>query len=460
MTLRSRTTAVTDCAKPWRKDIVDCVLVMNWTGLAEVRGVHILRRTLELLVVVAMVAAVVPARAQQVQRIAAIVNDEVISMYDLASRLRMVIVSTRLRDSPQVRRRIAPQILRTLIDERLQNQEAKRRNVSVSKRDMRRAITSIEQRNNISAGEFENFMKRNGIVVQTVLDQMKANIAWSKLVRRRLRPRVIVGNEEVEEVLNRLKSGRGQDEFRLAEIFVSFDVPDEEIVAKRTADRLVRQVRRGARFSALARQFSHSATAAVGGDLGWVQSAELEPEILAIVSALPKGQVTDPVRTVTGFRIYRLRDKRKIAAKGPSETIVVLKQIFFPLLSSATPDETGNQIDLAKTVGGAVDGCEDMDLVAKEVRSPRPTKLGKFAYSDLTRDIRAAIDGLPLGRASKPVKAPGGVILLMVCERIEPKFELPSRPAVIDQLTNRRLELMARRYLRDIRRAAVVDIRT
>ncbi len=421
---------------------------------------QILRRTLELLVVVAVVAVVMPARAQQVQRIAAIVNDEVISMYDLVSRLRMVIVSTRLRDSPQVRRRIAPQVLKTLIDERLQIQEAKRRNVSVSKRDMRRAITSVEKRNNISAGEFEKFMQRNRIEAQSVLDQMKANIAWGKLIQRRLRPRVNVGDEEVEEVLNRLKAGRGQDEFRLAEIVVLFDAPDEEIVAKRTADRLVGQARQGARFRALARQFSHSATAAVGGDLGWVRSAELDPEILTIVSALQKDQVTDPVRTVTGFRIYLLRDKRKVAAKGPSETVVVLKQIFFPLRSSATPDETGNQIYLANTVGCAVDGCKDMDLVAKEVRSPRPATLGKFAYSDLTRDIRAAINGLPLGQASKPVKAPGGVILLMVCERIEPKFELPSRPAVIEQLTNRRLELMARRYLRDIRRAAIVDIRT
>ena len=177
-------------------------------------------------------------------------------------------------------------------------------------------------------------------------------------------------------------------------------------------------------------------------------------------AATDRGQVTDSVRSVTGFRIYLLRDKRKIAARGPSETVVVLKQIFFPLLSSATPDETGNQIDLAKTVGGAVNGCKDMDSVAKEVRSPRPANLGKFAFSELSREIRTAINGLPLGRASKPVKATGGIMLLMVCERIEPKFELPSRPAVMKRLINRRLELLARRYLRDLRRAAVVDIRT
>jgi len=451
---------VIDCAKPSRKDIVDRVLMIIWTVFTEVRRVLIFRRTIELLVVVVLVAAVVPARAQQVQRIAAIVNDEVISMFDLVSRLRMVIASTRTQDSRQARRQYAPQVLKRLIDERLQLQEAKRRNVSVSERDLKRAVTSMERRNNVPAGEFNNFMRRVGIDVETFLDQERAGIAWRKLVRRRLRPQVNISDEEIEEVLNRLKASQGQDEFLLAEIFVSFDAPDEEIAAKRTADRLVGQARKGARFNALARQFSHSATAAVGGDLGWIRSAELDPKTLAIVSSLAKGQATDPMRTVTGFRIYLLREKRKIAAKGPGETVVVLKQIFFPLLSNATSDETRNQIDLAKTVGGAVDGCKDMDSVAKEVRSPRPANLGKFAYSELSNDIRVAIDGLPLGKASKPVTAAGGIRLLMVCERTEPKFELPSRPAVMDRLINRRLELMARRYLRDLRRAAIVDVRT
>ena len=433
------------------------------TVFTEVRRVFIFRRFIELFVAVAMVVAVsqaqAQAQAQEVQRIAAIVNDEVISMYDLVSRLRMVIASTRLNNSPQVRRRYAPRVLKGLIDERLKLQEAKRRNVSVSERDLQRAVTSMERRNNIPAGGLEKFLRRVGIDVQTFLDQERAGIAWAKLVRRRLRPQVNVSDEEVEEFLTRLKDSQGQDEFRLAEIFVSFDAPDEQIAAKRAADRLVRQVREGARFTALARQFSHSATAAVDGDLGWIRSAELDQKTLAIVSSLAKGEITEPVRTVTGFRIYLLRDKRKIAAKGPGETVVVLKQIFFPLLSTATPDETRNQIDLAKTVGGAVVGCEDMDSAAKEVRSPRPANLGKFAYSELSNEIRVAIDGLPLGKASKPLTAAGGIRLLMVCERNEPKFELPSRPAVRDRLINRRLELMARRYLRNLRRTAIVDVR-
>ena len=401
-----------------------------------------------------------PARSQQVQRIAAIVNNEVISTYDLLSRLSMVFKSTRLRNSTKERNRIAPQILESLIEERLKIQEAKRRNVTASKRDIKRAITMIEMRSNTPAGEFENLINRGGPEAQSILERIRADIVWSKLVRRRLGPRVTIGDGEVEDVLNRLKAGQGQDEFRLAEIFVSFNLPGEEVAAKRHANQLVKDARhRGAKFSALARQFSRSATSAVGGDLGWVRSLELEPETLKIVSEMSKGQISDPVRTVMGFRIYLHNGRRKVAAKGPSETIVGLKQIFFPLPSNAAPAEIGNQIALANTVRSAVDGCKDMELIAKEVRSPRSANLGRFAYSDLTHKIRRAIDGLPLGQASKPMKGPDGIALLMVCERIEPQFNLPSRPQVIEDLTKRRLELMARRYLRDLRSAANVEIR-
>jgi peptidyl-prolyl cis-trans isomerase SurA len=420
----------------------------------------IIGRSIGFLIVIAALATPGPVRAQDVQRIAAIVNDEVISVYDLVARVQMVIASTRSPDTPQVRRRYAPQVLRRLIDERLQLQEAKRRNVSVTERDMRRAIASMEQRSNIPAGGVQEFLQRAGIDSQTFFDQQRAGIAWAKLVQRRLRPQITVSDDEVEEVLNRLKSGQGQDEFRLAEIFISFDAPDEEDAAKRSADRLVGQIRDGASFNALARQFSHSATAAVGGDLGWIRNTELDPESLAIVSSMAKGAITDPMRTVTGYRIYQLQDKRKIAAKGSGETTVLLKQIFFPVESDASPEEARMQIDLAKTVGSVVQGCHDLDSAAKEVRSPRPTTLGRFSYSELSQDIRMAIDGLPLGAASKPVKSGGGIMVLMVCERVEPEFELPSRQEVTDRLINRRLELMARRYLRDLRRSAIVEVRT
>src|SRR5690606_24102976 len=105
----------------------------------------------------------------------------------------------------QLQQRIGQQVLRNLIDERLQMQEAKQRNISVSKKDMSTAIESIEKQNNLPRGSFDEFLLKNGLPRDSVLDQIRAQIAWQKLVGRVLVPRVTVGNEEVEDALTRLR---------------------------------------------------------------------------------------------------------------------------------------------------------------------------------------------------------------------------------------------------------------
>ncbi len=399
------------------------------------------------------------AEAQQVQRIAAIVNDDVISMFDLNARMRMIIVTSDLNDSPETRSRIAPQILRSLIDERLQMQEAKRRNVSVTDREMKRAVSSIETRNNVSSGGLDKFLGRSGIEVQTVKAQIRAGIAWSKLIGRRLRPRISIGEEEVEEVLVRLKTNRGKTEYRLAEIFLAIDTPDDETRVHGIANRMVRQIRGGARFGVLAKQFSQNATAAVSGDLGWIAESELDKELRTAVSKLKQGEIAAPVRTPAGLRIIRLSASRKIAGADPSLIRIGLKQVLLPFPKSPSSRDVEAQIDLAKTVRSSISGCRDMAVMSKEVGSPVPADLGKFALTDLSPGIRNAISGLKIGEASPPVRMPNGFLLLMVCERDEPKYRLPKREDIVNQLTRRRLDMMARRYLRDIRRAAIVDVR-
>ena len=400
-----------------------------------------------------------PAAAQQVQRIAAIVNDDIISIYDLQSRIGMVIISSRLSDSAEIRRRLAPRVLRSLVDERLQLHEAKRRNVSVGKRDMKRAMATVERRNKVAEGELETHLRRNGIEPQTVLDQLRANIAWSKLVRRRLRPRVTIGDEEIDAVLERLRSGRGQTEYRLAEIFLAVDRPNDEAEVGRVIRKLVEQVRGGARFDALARQFSDSATAAVGGDMGWVREAELGPALRRVVDTLAVGQIGEPLRTLSGQRVVMLRDRRRIAGASAREIKLALKQIFLPLPATAPAAAVASQMSLARILAETVTGCQDMARAAREAGSPRPSDLGKFALSDLSPALRTAVDKLEVGKASRPIRMADGVLVAMVCARNQPKIQPPDREQIADRLRRQRLDLMARRYLRDIRRAAVVDIR-
>jgi len=401
------------------------------------------------------------AKSQSVQRIAAIVNDELITAYDLESRIRLVIFSTRLPNTVDTRRRISSQVLRTLIDERLQMQEAKRRNISVSRRDLQRAKETIEKQNRLPKGGLEQVMKQNGIPLESINEQLRTGIAWSKLIGRRLRPRITIGEDEIDESLERIRSRQGQAEYRLSEILLTVDSPDQEANIRRTAERITDQVKKGARFNAIARQFSQSATAAVGGDLGWQHESELDDTLRQVIGRMGKGSMTSPIKTVAGYRILLLRDVRKIAQSEAKPITLDLRQIFLPLPRQSAPSDIEAQIDLAKIVRDTASSCSDFSTLAKEVGSPRPPSLGKFALKDLSPAIRQVVKDIPAGKISDPLKMPDGVMVLMVCNRDggTSVIKLPKRDEIADRLMNERMSLGARRYMRDIRLSAVIDVR-
>lgn len=401
------------------------------------------------------------AKSQSVQRIAAIVNDELITAHDLESRIRLVIFSTRLPNTVDTRRRISSQVLRTLIDERLQMQEAKRRNISVSRRDLQRAKETIEKQNRLPKGGLEQVMKQNGIPLESINEQLRTGIAWSKLIGRRLRPRITIGEDEIDESLERIRSRQGQAEYRLSEILLTVDSPDQEANIRRTAERITDQVKKGARFNAIARQFSQSATAAVGGDLGWQHESELDDTLRQVIGRMGKGSMSSPIKTVAGYRILLLRDVRKIAQSEAKPITLDLRQIFLPLPRQSAPSDIEAQIDLAKIVRDTASSCSDFSTLAKEVGSPRPPSLGKFALKDLSPAIRQVVKDIPAGKISDPLKMPDGVMVLMVCNRDggTSVIKLPKRDEIADRLMNERMSLGARRYMRDIRLSAVIDVR-
>ena len=405
-----------------------------------------------------VVVAAGDVRGQELQRIAAIVNDEVISMHDLTTRMDMVIMTSDIEDSVQTRQRLAPQILRSLIDERLQLQEAKRRNVAVSESDMNDAISNIEKTNNIAPGQFDKFLSGNRIPRQTVMDQIRAGVAWQKLVSRRLRPNVTIGDEEVDEIITRLKSRIGQPEYRVAEIFLAVDSAKDEEEVRRTAARMVEQLRAGARFDVMARQFSQSATAAVGGDAGWLREGDISDEVMAVIKTLTPGRVSDAVRVPSGYQIFRLAEVR---ATGISAEAVKLNIRQVQLAVPNPGDEAGllARRDQYLAARRSWRSCADIEGFLRTAQPARMTDSGMMSLAELGPTIRGAVSGLKAGQTSEPMLFPEGIMFFMVCEREEPKAAEPSRQEVTRGLTNLRLDLMQRRYMRDIRLAATVDVR-
>jgi peptidyl-prolyl cis-trans isomerase SurA len=400
-----------------------------------------------------------PVFAQRIQRIAATVNEDIVSEYDLRARMQVVIFSSGLRPTPQLRKRLSQQVLRRLVDERLQMQEAKRRNVRASRRDMGRAIATIEKQNRIPPGSFDDFLKKSGIPRDALLTQIRSQITWQKMIARVLLPRVTVGEDEIDEVLKRLKERKGQLEYRVSEILLAVDQPKREREVHRTALRLFDELKKGAKFDAVARQFSQTASASVGGDLGWIQEATMNEELRQIVSRMKAGETVGPIRTLAGIQIFRLSKKRRILTGSPDDTVVDLQQILLPLRKGMPSDDVNAQLSLARLLSETVSGCSDHRRAAAETKSVGAAKLGKVRLGNLSKFVRAGIDNLPVGKASSPVRTKDGVAVYMVCGRKEAADGLPSRKQIADRMREQRVGVLARRFLRDLRAAAIVDLR-
>lgn len=404
--------------------------------------------------VLILVATSAPLAAQQ--RIFALVNDEVISGQDVENRLNLTLVTSGMAPTPENRKRMEPQVLRGLVDEKLQLQEASRVGVFVTDREVADAIARIEQSNRLAKGQLEAMLKQSGMGLTPLEQQVRSTIAWQKLTQRRLRPQIQVTDEEIDEFQDRLKARQGAPEFLLSEIFLPMDNPEQEDDVRQTALSLIQQMQRGTPFSAIAQQFSRSASASAGGDIGWVQEGQLDGDIEAAVRELKLGEVTPPVRMPGGFYILGLRARRAIAAAPADEAVVALTQLVFP---ARTPQELAASEQLAQGARAAIADCAGLDRLATELRIQPPAEPQRLRIAEVNPAVREKVRGLRAGQASEPIRAGATLVVLVACAREEPPSGLPSRDDIEELLTRQRLEILSRRYLRDLRRQANVEIR-
>lgn len=414
-----------------------------------------LRRAFGFALLGCAIAVAVPAAAQETLRIAAIVNDDVISVRDLTARVSLTILASGLRDTPQIRARLAPQVLRRLIDERLQLQEAARLRLSVEDAAIARSLRDIEQRNNMPPGEFGRILNQTGVGLGAMIDQLRAGLLWRQVVARVLSPRVQVSDEDIDEQLSRITASKGRQEYLVSEIFLPVDARGQRENVRALADNLMAELRRGATFPALATMFSGSPSAEDGGDLGWVQLGQLPREIDKVLETMEPGTVAPPVSTPGGIHLILLRSKRQLGGNdSPNRSV---RQVFLPIEDPDDVARTKAQFDRARKVTQEARSCSDMSRLAQSLESPRPSDLGEIAPDTLPAPARAALSRVDPGQPTNPVPVTGGAAVFMVCEG---SGGLPSREQIRRQIRLERITQQARRYLRDLRRQAYLDIRT
>ena len=403
-------------------------------------------------------AAQPPAGSYPEVRIAAVVNDEVISVADLASRIRMVMLSTSIPDTPQARQHLAAQVLRQLIDERLQIQEAKRKNITATDAEIKKAVATIEQQNNMKPGQLDQVLKANGIERSALIQQVTASIVWAKLVRQIAADTDPVSDAEVDETLKRLKQDENQPQSRVAEIFLAVDNPQQDAEVQALAQRLIDQMKQGARFSAVAQQFSQSATAAVGGDIGWIEPDELSPPLAKAVAQMRPGELSPPIRTPAGYYIMLVLDQRNGRTASPDDAVLHIVQVVFPLAPQASDEARRAALAEAEAARANAKSCQDMLTIGRE-KAPQLSSEGDLRVSQISPAMRSVVLGLGVGQPSEPIIQKNGIGVIMVCKKTEPQPVVATRDDVFETLMRERLDALARRYMRDLRREAYVDVR-
>ena len=397
-------------------------------------------------------------------RIAAVVNGDVISEADIGNRARLFAISTGLPLSPEVIDRLRPQILRQLVDEQLRIQEAQRRKIIVQDAQIAAAIKEIETRNNMQPGSLRAKLASDGVSARTLIDQIRAQLAWSQMLREIVADRVNISDADVAEQQKLATQQIGQTEYHLGEIFIPVDDPANSADAQRFAETVISELRAGAAFPLVAAQFSQTQSALEGGELGWVQTNQLDPAVARIVEQMPVGAVSNPVRVPGGFSIVALQAKREIG--NQLATVVTLRQAFMPFTTQLTDpqnptDQQRQALAKAKALEASVHGCDQMEAAAKANNaSNRPVDPGDVRVEAVNPPaFRQILETIPLGKPTEPLISRDGIAIITVCTREQKNLGAITAQDIQHRLIGERVDMMSRQTMRDLRRKAIIDMR-
>lgn len=386
----------------------------------------------------------------------AIVNGDVITPTDIDQRIAWMLIVNGAQITPEELQRLREQVLRNLIDETLEIQAAKQEKIDIKQSDIDRTVLRVASNAKQTPEQLAAFLESHGSNIKSMRRQIEGEIAWQRLQRAKID--VTVGDDEVKAVIDKLNASKGTQEYRVGEIFLSA-TPATQTQTLDNANKILAQLRQGASFAGYARQFSEASTAAVGGDLGWVRPEQLPTPLADAVREMPAGAISNPIPVPGGFSIIAVQDTRKVATADPRDAVLSLKQlsVVFP---KGTKRETAEPIvarfaEAAKNIGG----CGGADKLAADFHA-EVVSSDQVKMRDLPPALQRIMLPMQVGQATPPYGTlEDGIRVLVICGRDEPQSSAPSYDDVYNQLNEERVNSRARRYLRDLRRDAVIEFR-
>ena len=353
--------------------------------------------------------------------------------------------------------RVRMQVLRNLIDETLQIQEAEAQEIEIPAQDIEQSYARLAAQNlGQDPTSMDAYLRSIGSSPASLKRQIQGEFAWQRLLGRNVAPFVNVAEEEVREVLDRLEKSRGTEEYRVGEIYLSA-TPESRGAVEQNARRIVEQLRQGGSFVAYARQFSEASTAPVGGDLGWVKLERLPTELAQVARGLQPGQLAGPVAIPGGFSILFLIDKRQVLMADPRDALLSLKQVSIQFEDGTSEAQVNARAQQFAEAVQTMRGCGDVEAVAASIDANVVTN-DQIRARSLPEALQGAILDLQVGQATPPFgSVEDGIRVLMLCGRDDPEADnSPDFDSVMQEIEDERIGKRAQRYLRDLRNDAYI----
>jgi peptidyl-prolyl cis-trans isomerase SurA len=403
--------------------------------------------------------------AVQLDRIVAVVNDDVITQFELNDRMKRVMRQLQQQGTPLPPQDVLKkQLLERMISDRVQLQYAAQTGLRIDDSQLERALARIADENKLSIAEFRDALQHDGINFTKFREEIREEMVLGRLREREVDNKITVTDGEIDNYLSNQSAKPGaEDEYNLAHILLQLPEqasPEQLQEKKAQAVHALEQLKNGADFAQLAASLSDAPDALQGGVIGWKAAGQLPTLFAQALAGMHPGETSAVLRSPAGFHILKL-----IAKRGGETTLVVqqyhARHILIKTNELVSDTDAKNRLlQLKERIDNGADFAELARQHSEDASASKGGDLGWLSPGDTVPEFERAMKQLKLGQTSAPVQSPFGWHLIQVLERRDHDVTQERQRMLARQaLHDRKADETFQEWLRQLRDRAYVEIR-
>ncbi len=426
-----------------------------------------MKSTCHRLLAVLLLALSLPLAAAPVllDRIVAVVDNGVITQYELSRRVERTLRQLALQRTPAPPRHLLErQVLERMITERILLKLAADTNIRIDGPQLDRALTRIAQQNNLPLDQFRRALEQEGVDFNDFREQVRNEMIITRLREREVDSKVVVTEAEIDNYLANVSQDAGrQTEYLLAHILVITPEgasPEQLQRLRARAEKALAELKAGADFNQVSAAYSDAQNALQGGVLGWRTEGQLPTLFVGAVRDLAIGGLTPVLKSSNGYHILKLLDKR-----GKDVPTIIqqtrARHILIKTNEIVSDADARNRLRLLRErIVNGEDFAQLARLHSDDLSAAKGGDLGWLSPGDTVPEFERAMDALKPGEVSEPIQSPFGWHLIQVLERRDQDITQERRRFEARQaIRARKAEEAFEDWVRQIRDRAYVEYR-